>query len=32
MDVLGLDAGAAGFVGVNRGSTGQGSLIRRKDG
>ncbi|GII96844.1 SDR family NAD(P)-dependent oxidoreductase [Sinosporangium siamense] len=32
MDVLGLDAGAAGFVGVNRGSTGQGSFIRRKDG
>lgn len=30
MEVLGLDAGAAGLVGVNRGSTGQRSTIRRK--
>ncbi|TKG62046.1 SDR family oxidoreductase [Prauserella endophytica] len=31
MQMLGLDAGAAGMVGVNRGSTGQGSVVRRKD-
>lgn len=31
MQVLGMDAGAAGLVGMNHGSTGQASIVRRRE-